>query len=104
MNKICPKCKGTRKIVGMGFMTTACDNCAGKGYIEIATLTKPEIVENTILPKKPFERLDDKTKAVLISHGIGSNDALMKFDDEKLVMLKGIGEKRAEEIKALKRG
>jgi hypothetical protein len=60
MIKRCPCCRGKKEIIGGGFMSQKCNNCAGSGYIETEIepvkdiskeLTKDEDVRPTIIIK-----------------------------------------------------
>ncbi len=87
-------------------MTTVCDKCMGKGYIEIKEIPKAPLDEITndaaaTMPNS-FDMLDDKTKTILIKNGITTHDILMNYPNNKLLALNGVGEKRAEEIKSIK--
>lgn len=34
MTKLCPACKGRKKIMGMGMMMTDCSTCKALGYVD----------------------------------------------------------------------
>ena len=46
MNAItrCPDCRGTKKLVGLGFIERDCEKCAGKGHVPVEKV-KAEIIE-----------------------------------------------------------
>lgn len=40
----CPECRGTKKLVGMGFMERDCEKCAGKGHVPVSQI-KTDVIE-----------------------------------------------------------
>ena len=60
--KVCPFCRGSKKLMGMGMLTTECFHCEGVGYLyekepevkEVVKYPEPELAK-----EKPIASLED---------------------------------------------
>ena len=48
----CPKCKGSKKVMGLGYIMKSCPICKGLGYI---LKCEPEVVKAEVKVEEPKE-------------------------------------------------
>lgn len=58
----CDRCRGQKKVRGLGCLLKKCDVCAGTGYIESETEQEQELETAETVQKMDVEPIVDKAK------------------------------------------